>query len=419
MRFLVVDDDPQKLQLVRAFLVEQDINANDILQAEHAAGARIALANGSVDVLLIDVLLPARRGAPALGQNCVELLRQIMEDGTTPAPRHILGMTASATTRAEFEADFQSLVTRVLHIAPGEHRWKQDLGGFLVYLRHVTAARESSDFDICVLNALRAPELSGLLAAWRPRLGAEQLLGRNISYQTGILELDGVERRLVCAHLAQMGPVASAHAATALLCEFRPRVLLMTGICGGFADHVNIGDIVLAEKSWDWQAGKWKDGGAAPADAETSATPTDTTDRGFQARLETALDQRGASSELVADARALDGSIHAIHEAYQGVKPEKAPKLVVGPMVTGSSVVASTDIQTLFREQHRKMVGVDMECYGLYYAAEQHGGSPVKTICIKSVSDLADRAKGDDFQAYCSHMSAMVGLETIRGYFRR
>lgn len=419
MRFLVVDDDPQKLQLVRAFLVEQDIDTNDILQAEHAAGARIALANGSVDVLLVDVLLPARRGAPALGQNCVELLRQIMEDGTTPAPRHILGMTASAETRAEFEADFQSLVTRVLHIAPGEHRWKQDLGGFLVYLRHVSAARESYDFDICVLNALRAPELSGLLAAWQPLLGAEQLLGRNIIFQTGTIALDGVERRLVCAHLAQMGPVASTHATTALLSEFRPRVLLMTGICGGFADRVNIGDIVLAEKSWDWQAGKWEDGGAAPAEAQTSDASSDAIDRGFQARLETSLDQRDASPELIADARALDGSIAAIHEAYRGVKPVKAPKLVLGPMVTGSSVVASTDIQTLFREQHRKMVGVDMECYGLYYAAAQHGGSPVKAICIKSVSDLADRAKGDDFQVYCSHMSAMVGFETLRSYFRR
>jgi len=419
MRFLVVDDDPQKLQIVRTFLVEQGIDTSDILQAEHAAGARMALANGSVDVLLIDVLLPARRGAPALGQNCVELLRQIMEDGTTPAPRHILGMTASADTRAEFEADFQSLVTRVLHIAPGEHRWKQDLGGFLVYLRHITSARESNDFDICVLNALRTPELSGLLAAWQPRLGAQQLLGRNIIYQTGTVMLDGVERRLVCSHLAQMGPVASTHAATALLSEFRPRIMLMTGICGGFADHVNIGDLVVAEKSWDWQAGKWKDGGAAPAEAQTSDAPTDTTDRGFQARLETALDQRDASPELIANARALDSRITAIHETYQGAKPGKVPKLVVGPMVTGSSVVASTDIQTLFREQHRKMVGVDMECYGLYYAAAQHGGSQVKTICIKSVSDLADRAKGDDFQTYCSYMSAMVGLETLKGYFRR
>ncbi|MFJ1300082.1 hypothetical protein ACILG0_08945 [Pseudomonadota bacterium AL_CKDN230030165-1A_HGKHYDSX7] len=418
MRFLVVDDDPQKLQLVRTFLVEQGVDTNDILQAEHAAGARIALASGSVDILLIDVLLPARRGAPALGQNCVELLRQIMEDGTTPAPRHILGMTASADTRAEFEADFQSLITRVLHIAPGEHRWRQDLGGFLLFLRHITSAREANDYDICVLNALRAPELSGLLAAWQPRLGAEQLLGRNIIYQTGLVTLEGVERRLVCAHLAQMGPIASTHAATALLSEFRPRIILMTGICGGFADHVNIGDIVVAEKSWDWQAGKWKDGGAAPAESQALESPIDATNRSFNARLESALDQRDASPELIADARALSERIAAIHETYQGIKPGSAPKLVVGPMVTGSSVVASMDIQTLFREQHRKMVGIDMECYGLYYAAALHGGSPVKAICIKSVSDLADRAKGDDFQTYCSHMSAMVGLETLKGFFR-
>ncbi|PWE16077.1 phosphorylase family protein [Alcaligenes faecalis] len=419
MRFLIVDDDPQKLLLVSTFLTEHGISPNDILQAEHAAAARIALSNGSVDVLLIDVLLPARLGAPARGQNCVELLRQIMEDGTTPAPRYIIGMTANADTRAEFEADFESLVTRVLHIAPGEHRWKQDLSGYLLYLRYTSSARESNDFDICVLNALREPELSGLLRAWGPRLGAEQLLGRSISYRTGTVTLGGVERRLVCAHLKQMGPVASTHAATAMLSEFRPRILLMTGICGGFADHVDIGDLVVAEKSWDWQAGKWRDGGGAPTELQAANVTTNATNHGFDARLETSLDQRNASPELIAEAQALSEKIAAIHEGYQGVKPNKTPKLVIGPMVTGSSVVASTDIQTLFREQHRKMIGVDMECYGVYYAAELHGGAPVKAICIKSVSDLADRAKGDDFQAYCSHMSAMIALETLKGYFRR
>lgn len=172
----------------------------------------------------------------------------------------------------------------------------------------------------------------------------------------------------------------------------------MTGVCGGFADHVRVGDVVVAEKSWDWQAGKWSEGGA----------------------LATALDQRDGSAELVAEARGIEAVLADIYEAYRGARPESMPRLVVGPMVTGSSVVASLDIQKVFRNQHRKMIGVDMECYGLYFAGANSGGAPVSAICVKAVSDLADRTKGDDFQTYCSsYLSAQVSLELVRRYFRR
>ncbi|NHL00499.1 response regulator [Rubrivivax benzoatilyticus] len=397
MRFLIVDDDSDKIRLVREFLIGQRVDAADVLSAEHAAGARMLLEQVSVDVLLIDVLLPVRRGGQPHGEHSVELLRQIVEDGTTPSPRHILGMTASPDAIAEFGDDFRRLVTQVLHVAPGEHAWRDSLNALLLLLQRIEDARDANDYDICVLNALRAPELEAVISSWPLTLGAEQILARNILYRQGSVLLNGVERRIACAHLSQMGPIASAHAATAMLAEFRPRVLLMTGICGGFAEHVAIGDIVVAEKSWDWQAGKWSDEGT----------------------LATALDQRDPAPELVAEARGLESVLPGLYAEYEGPRPSKPPRLVVGPMVSGSSVVASLDIQKVFRNQHRKMAGVDMECYGIYYAAANHAGAPVRAICVKSVSDLADRAKGDDFQTYCSQMSARVALEMVRRYFSR
>ena len=397
MRVLIVDDDPNKLSVVKSFLVEQGVVADDILTAEHAAGARILLEQMPVDVLLIDVLLPVRNGAVPRGEDSIELLRQIVDDGTTRAPRYIVAMTASVDAQSEFDDDFKSLVTQVLHVTPGEGAWRESLKALLQLFRRVQAAEGTNDYDVCVLNALRAPELEAVLASWPMNLGAEKLLRKNILCRTGTLTLDGAVRRVACAHLSQMGPIASAHAATALLAEFRPRILLMTGICGGFADQVELGDVLVAEKSWDWQAGKWTEAGTLAA----------------------ASDQRGAAAELVAEARAAEAAVAVLHGTYQGTKPSDVPKLVVGPMVTGSSVVASRDIQKVFREQHRKMAGVDMECYGMYYAAESHAGAPVLTICIKAVSDLADRAKSDDFQKYCSHMSAGVSLEMLRRYFAR
>lgn len=397
MRFLIVDDDSHKIETIMALLIERGVNESDVLTTEHAAGARRILEQGSVDVLLIDILLPLRSGTKPDGVNSIELLRQIVEDGTTPSPRYIFGITASQDALDEYTNEFRSLVTQVLHVTPGEDSWRESLSTLLLLLRRIEEARLSNDYDICVLNALRNPELEAVLARWPLQLGSEQLLGHNILYRMGTLDLDGASRRVVCAHLSQMGPIASTHAATALLNEFRPRILLMTGICGGFTDQVKIGDLVVAEMSWDWQAGKWND----------------------QGMLATAPDQRGGSAKLIAEARGLEDVLSGIHNAYDGHHPESLPQLKIGPMVTGSSVVASREIQEIFRDQHRKMLGVDMECYGLYYAAENHIGAPVEAICVKAVSDLADLEKGDNFQDYCSHLSALASLELVRRYFRR
>lgn len=129
-------------------------------------------------------------------------------------------------------------------------------------------------------------------------------------------------------------------------------------------------------------------------------------------------DQKDASSELVAIAQSIESKLNDFQSAFQGNVPRERATLVTGPMVSGSSVVASTDIQEVFKKQHRKMVAVDMECYGMYYAAAMKAGSLPKTICIKSVSDLADRTKSDDFHKYCSYMSALVALEIIQNYWK-
>lgn len=396
MRFLIVDDDAGKVSAIRKFLRSRNVDNESIAVAEHAAAARVELAKSSVDVLFIDVLLPVRAGARPDGENSLELLRQIVEDGTSPAPKYIYGMTASLDALTAYDKEFRSLVTQVLLVEPGSSEWQEPLGMLLQFLER-TKIHDKNDYDICVLNALRVPELEAVYASWPLRLGDESLLCRNVVYRTGALRLDGEEKRIACAHLSQMGPVSATHAATVLLQEFRPRVLVMTGICGGFSDTVGIGDLIVAEKSWDWQAGKWSDKGA----------------------LATAPDQRDGSAELVTLSHDVSDVLSDAHKAYTEERPELPPRVLVGPMVTGSAVIASAEFQHVFRGQHRKIVGVDMECYGLYYAAENHAGAPVKVLCAKAVSDLADHSKSDDYQRYCSYISAVGVLEIIRRHFQR
>ena len=398
MRILLVDDEETKRQAIVRFLTSRGVEPNCIIIAEHAAAARKKLSEGAFDLLLLDILLPVRLGAPPAGENSVELLRQIVEDGTSAAPQFIIGITADSQGTLEYAEEFKTLVTQVIHFDVGDAVWEETLASLLQLLRRQEEAKRVHDVDIVVLDALRTPELENLIKVWPVELRDEKLLCKNILYSEGLLDLDGTSKRVVCAHLSQMGPVASAHASATLLSEFQPRLLLMTGICGGFSQEVSIGDLVIANKSWDWQAGKWTEEGM----------------------LSPSVDPRDGAADLVAYARTIENAVTAAYDCFSGhCKPANAPKLVVGPMVTGSAVVASDDIQRVFRGQHRKMAGIDMECYGMYYAVSNYSGAPVRTLCIKAVSDLADRAKADSYQQYCSYISAVAMLEVVRRHFRR
>lgn len=396
MRFLVVDDDEAKALALREQLMANGLQSNEVVIADCAVTARRALLTGSFDAMLLDVLLPIRKDGLPSGGNSIELLREIIDDGSTSAPRYIVGVTAESKAAEDYASEFRRLTSHVIVVSPEESAWKEFLHNFVAFIKRADAAKATFDVDICVLNALKVPELDAVLATWPISLGTEKLLNSSVVFSEGTCNIAGGTRRIVCGYPGQMGPIASTHAATTMLEAFRPRILLMTGICGGFSDSVSVGDVVIAERSWDWQSGKWSENGALLA----------------------APDHREASGELVARARTIEAAcLNEIAGALNVDRPTSTPRLVFGPMVTGSSVVASDDIQKVFRSQHRKIVGVDMECYGIYYATSVFVGPPTKALCVKAVSDLADRAKSDDFQKYCSHLSAAVGLELVTRYF--
>jgi nucleoside phosphorylase len=86
-------------------------------------------------------------------------------------------------------------------------------------------------------------------------------------------------------------------------------------------------------------------------------------------------------------------------------------------MVSGSAVVAQSAMHLLFKKQHRKSLAVDMECYGVYKAAATCGVPRPDVICIKSVSDLANRDKSDDYQQYGSQVTAAFSFVMLDRYF--
>ncbi|MBN3760769.1 5'-methylthioadenosine/S-adenosylhomocysteine nucleosidase [Burkholderia sp. Ac-20365] len=199
----------------------------------------------------------------------------------------------------------------------------------------------------------------------------------------------------LAAHCSQMGPVTAALTTQALVYEFRPRVVVMTGICGGIDSKIQLGDLIIADRSWDWQSGKWN------ADGEFEAAP----------------DQFSATPGLLQAAQAESASLPELRSLFRGPAPKEV-NLIPGPMVSGSAVVARASMHEMFKRQHRKALAVDMECFGVYSACNSVTSAKPAVVCLKSVSDLANRDKGDDYQPFGSYISAKFAERMLDRFFQ-
>jgi nucleoside phosphorylase len=69
-------------------------------------------------------------------------------------------------------------------------------------------------------------------------------------------------------------------------------------------------------------------------------------------------------------------------------------------------VLADPEVTDGIRLQQRKLLGVEMELYGVFYAAGQAKRPKPKVLGLKGVCDYADDQKGDSMQAFAAYASA-------------
>src|SRR5262249_1337017 len=95
--------------------------------------------------------------------------------------------------------------------------------------------------------------------------------------------------------------------------------------------------------------------------------------------------------------------------------PDTIVKLLIGPLASGSAVLADGDVVAEIKNQHRNLLAVEMEAYGLYAAANLSASSRPTAFALKAVCDFADPDKRDEFQSFAAYTSA----ETVREFFER
>ena len=89
----------------------------------------------------------------------------------------------------------------------------------------------------------------------------------------------------------------------------------------------------------------------------------------------------------------------------------------IGPMACGSSVVANNLVlKKQIHSQLENTAGLDMESYGVVYAATNASEPKPYPIIIKSVCDFANSEKSDDFQKFAAYTSSEFAKLLVEDY---
>ena len=183
---------------------------------------------------------------------------------------------------------------------------------------------------------------------------------------------------------AGIGKVNAALAATLLCQSFGCRALALSGVAGGLAPGLHLGDVVLADRLICYDYGAHVDGGFISYQPGTPPLPGFDGTPGYV--LESSLLDRLQSA--VAGLR-----LPPLPAIATGLP---APRLMVGTILTGDTLVNCAALRVSLHDRFGGLA-VEMEGAAVAQIAKRFG---IPAIVVRAISDLAGHVAGQDFTAH-------------------
>ncbi len=386
MKILVLEDEDVKFDEVHAHIV--DVVSEAVIQREkNWLDYSRAVANAKFDLILLDLLVPrsAKDGTVEdYHASLVETTRDYHSKSfNTPA----IVLTRHNLDEGDFVHDLNLVDINV--IAFNDHgEWREALKLKLL------AAQPKRKFDVVIVCALEkeAAAFEGLTDMWGQIKTISGMICREV--QIG-------EYKAVIVRPQRMGLVAAALSAAFALDRFEPRLICMSGICGGIAGESAMYDLLVTQICHQHDAGKW------------SAM-------GFKSEhydVQVEVDVHNKLVEIASDqgvkASLLDGLNPGRSEVPKGKEHISCTIHSDAPTSSGSAVIAEDGKTASLQVGQRKLAGFDMEVYSVYEAA-RHARTRTAFFAAKVVVDDGGENKGDTFHRIGSLISAKFVVAAIR-----
>ncbi|MDM0051090.1 5'-methylthioadenosine/adenosylhomocysteine nucleosidase [Variovorax sp. J22R115] len=246
---------------------------------------------------------------------------------------------------------------------------------------------DSPRLPIAIVAAMHE-ELAALLAQM-PDEQRIHVAGRD--YWVGHLQ-----GQLVVAVLSRIGKVAAATTATVLMERFGVRAIVFTGVAGGLAPGVDVGDVVVATRLLQ------HDLDASPIFPKYEVPLTG------HARF--AADTAISDALAVVAADLLSDPVTLLGEKVVEDFKLTAPKVHRGLLVSGDRFVSTSAESEALRLALPDALAVEMEGAAVAQVCHDYG---VPFAAVRTISDRADDAAHGDFTRFVSAVASRYSLAVI------
>ena len=386
MNILILEDEDPKYEQIAAH-VHSVIPEATLQREKNWLNYTRAVGNAKFDLILLDLLVP--RSAK---DGTVEDHHEQLVEATRHYQSKSFSTPAIVLTRHSLDAgDFVYNLNLVdINVIPfTDHgEWRDALKFKLL------AAQPKKKFDVVIVCALEkeADAFEGIGDTWGPVKTISGLICREMqvgSYQTVIVRAQ------------RMGLVSAAVTSALALDRFEPRLICMSGICGGVAGESEMYDLLVTQICHQHDAGKWS---ATGFKAEHYDVQLDVS---VQNKLEEVASDNALSAYLL---HGLDAGKTEVPKGRERVSCSIKTGV---PTSSGSAVIAEHGKTATLAVGQRKLAGFDMEVYSVFEAA-RHAKTRAAFFAAKAVVDDGGKNKGDSFHRIGCLLSAKFVVAAIR-----
>lgn len=390
MKVLVIDDESKKIHNI--YKVLREINNenfdvdSDLEYILNIPDAKRRLSNNLYDLLILDLNMPKLIGEESNENTGLELIEDILNMGRYNIPNEIIVLTEYDELKEKVESEEYSEMLTILKYDEQSQAWESKIKAKIEF----GLLRESNNIkaDIVIMTAVQNEyeAVKKVFKNWE-RIKLNNDLTHY--FYTNVINYENKNIKIVLVKQDEMGMTAAATLASKVILKFNPNYIIMCGIAACLKNEYNYGDIIIPYEVWNYSSGKI----IHTSEEEGYILQQDPKYLQMDSKLKSIIDMNYGSI------------LYEIKNGWCETTPYEL-KVIHGPMACGSSVVADKEYIIENILQHaRKTIGLDMESYGLFYACN-YMNMKTKALCIKSVSDFADKNKGDDYQKYASYTSA-------------
>lgn len=243
--------------------------------------------------------------------------------------------------------------------------------------------------DVAIIAALYEDEYKSLkefLEDEKPVAGFETMK---------IAKLKNSDKKVLVDFQTKMGMVEATYLSTQILARFSPKYLIMVGVCGGRATKgINLLDILIPSKVFDYQTGKYENGDFKPY-----------------------LRACNINNKKAIDAA--DKILKSMEEYVNTPLKEKCKRVIIrSKTLACGNVVVKTDgyLETVISAFDEETEGVEMESFGVVRTTELLEDKKVTPIIIKSVMDFTEKSKNDKDKTTAAYFSACFTYFLVKDY---